>query len=434
MHLLSPLLFSSLAYAGVHRLNKRTLPPLEDFPDQEPENTRKGLLQSALPDAITLAATVSGTQLSYQDIWDKYFPRENQQTVQALWNNIISDTTNPGTGTDVLQHAAIIGFDVASGSAANGLTADWCAQGYDAYTVPVDLGAIQGAVPGQSISYFCPRAFNSPNKLSDITCDQVSDAVSIDMDTLGVTILHEWMHNDLIGAAVTGTHITDVLGMAGYGFYAVRQLLANHPTEAINNADSFTLLALEVYWTKQCKSGRDRFNDPVTPPAVSCQHAADPSGGTGVCPAVGAAGWCDCGTAGDYPTVDGDDICPYTTQPEQGPYVLPTTGCEPTGSTSSATCGPYDVSLADAQTMNQQLNDLGANGESACCALGKGCFNVVSTDGVAFDLCSTGDDWQCVDCARMANYAAGIISTCQQDGMVGGKQDIVEAPGLSIAI
>lgn len=432
MHLLPAFLFSSLAYAGVHRLSKRTLPPLEDFPDNDAANAQKANLQSALPDAITLAATVSGTQLSYQDVWDKYFPRDAQQAVQGVWNNIISDTSNPGTGTDTLKNAIILGFDFASDAAQQGLSDDFCAQGYDAYTAQVPTGLFPGVVAGATMSHYCSRAFTSPIQLSDIDCNSLGDAVSSDMDSLGVTILHEWMHNDLIGAAATGNHIIDVNGMAGYGFYAVRQLLINQPDQCINNADSFALLALEIYWTRQCKTGRDRFNDPAAPPAISCEHAADPSGNSGVCPAVGAAGWCDCGDAGDYPTVGGD--CPYTTQPELGPWTLPTSNCEPTGPASTPTCGPYDMSVDDAESLNQQLDTIGADGISACCAQGNGCWNVVTTDNVAIDLCSSNDNWQCVDCARMANYAAGLISTCQQDGNVGGSQDIIEAPGLSIAI
>ncbi|KAK8221842.1 hypothetical protein M8818_000007 [Zalaria obscura] len=256
MHLLPAFLFSSLAYAGVHRLSKRTLPPLEDFPDNDAANAQKANLQSALPDAITLAATVSGTQLSYQDVWDKYFPRDAQQAVQGVWNNIISDTSNPGTGTDTLKNAIILGFDFASDAAQQGLSDDFCAQGYDAYTAQV-------------------------------------------------------------------------------------------PT---------------------------------------------------------------------------------------GPWTLPTSNCEPTGPASTPTCGPYDMSVDDAESLNQQLDTIGADGISACCAQGNGCWNVVTTDNVAIDLCSSNDNWQCVDCARMANYAAGLISTCQQDGNVGGSQDIIEAPGLSIAI
>lgn len=83
--------------------------------------------------------------------------------------------------------------------------------------------------------------------------------------------------------------------------------------------------------------------------------------------------------------------------------------------------------------MNDQLNVWGDG--TLSCTNGDGeCSNIAVSGGLAVDLCSESKNKQCVDCARMGNYLAGIISSCQQDGKVGGKQDIAENPELSIQI
>lgn len=81
--------------------------------------------------------------------------------------------------------------------------------------------------------------------------------------------------------------------------------------------------------------------------------------------------------------------------------------------------------------------DLDNRGGFQCCSSGEGgCVNVSSAGGQAADLCTAADDTSvlCVDCAKVANYLDGLISSCTQDGNVGGSQDIVEASGLSIQI
>src|ERR1700760_2458399 len=72
----------------------------------------------------------------------------------------------------------------------------------------------------------------------------------------------------------------------------------------------------------------DRLKSPVNPPQVCnnepatttvdstpiCVHAADPSGGLGYCPDLSSKGWCDCGSAGTYPILDGaSNPCGYDT-------------------------------------------------------------------------------------------------------------------------
>lgn len=53
----------------------------------------------------------------------------------------------------------------------------------------------------------------------------------------------------------------------------------------------------------------------TTTPAPTCNYAADPDGALGLCPNLANGGWCDCGSAGDFPVLLGSSICAYNSLP-----------------------------------------------------------------------------------------------------------------------
>ena len=161
---------------------------------------------------------------------------------------------------------------------------DDCANDYvEAYTNPAPSGLDPGAPNTASITFFCDKAFTLPSRYEDITCATVGDTLSTSMEFLGGTILHEWMHNDALGAQGTGgSHIGDFNPRtfldprgqddpsAGYGPYKSRQLFINHPEQCIVNADNFLWLAYEILWTRAClNSDQKRFNDPAPDNSVA---------------------------------------------------------------------------------------------------------------------------------------------------------------------
>jgi hypothetical protein len=129
-----------------------------------------------------------------------------------------------------------------------------------------------------------------------------------------------------------------------------------------------------------------------------------------------------------FPELYFSEVCSFTEIP-------PTTLNILTPSPSQPQCGPdYDTTVANAQTMNA---DLDSRGGFQCCSNGEGgCVNISVAGDQAADLCTADDNKSvlCVDCAKVANYLDGLISSCTQNGNVGGSQDIVEASGLSIQI
>ncbi len=82
--------------------------------------------------------------------------------------------------------------------------------------------------------------------------------------------------------------------------------------------------------------------------------------------------------------------------------------------------------------MNYQLD---AKGHQQCCTADQGgCTNIGSSGKIAVDICSNPGQKLCLNCARLANYVAGMAHDCKVKGMVGGAQDIVETPGLRLEI
>ena len=71
----------------------------------------------------------------------------------------------------------------------------------------------------------------------------------------------------------------------------------------------------------------------VVPTAAAplCEHDADPDGAQGLCPNLAYGGWCDCDSAGIYPTLRASDICGYTSLDPKSTIVLSTTNCISSG-------------------------------------------------------------------------------------------------------
>lgn len=103
---------------------------------------------------------------------------------------------------------------------------------------------------------------------------------------------------------------------------------------------------------------------------------------------------------------------------------------------SSAQCDAINIPASDAQAINDQLDEQGDDGYSFdnCCGGGGLCV-IQGISGLAsVGICGDAPQ-QCIGCARLANYVQGLIDNCKNnDGNVGGKQDINEAPGLTVEL
>lgn len=96
--------------------------------------------------------------------------------------------------------------------------------------------------------------------------------------------------------------------------------------------------------------------------------------------------------------------------------------------------GGYTMPYADSNNVYHFLN---AKGGVQCCTDDQGGCTVVGlSNDYAVDICSDPGVQLCDDCARVADYVAGLQEDCQEgrgdDIKVGGSQDIVETPGLKV--
>ncbi|KAK0671543.1 hypothetical protein QBC41DRAFT_315523 [Cercophora samala] len=115
----------------------------------------------------------------------------------------------------------------------------------------------------------CPRAFNK-KAIGDLegkdrddedardfyaACAEdggdIGDNVSFHFNTLGMTILHEYLHYDLMIKSSFGAIIDDPKDQPGYGSVAVYDKLPKDLARI--NADSYAYYAAEVYWSLICQ-------------------------------------------------------------------------------------------------------------------------------------------------------------------------------------
>lgn len=86
------------------------------------------------------------------------------------------------------------------------------------------------------------------------------------------------------------------------------------PDQAKKNDDSYTWLALEVFWTKPCLKN-PHYSDPADPGAAACRHAAGPTEFAGYGKRFSFEGWCGCDSAGKYEQLEGSNPYAYIAGP-----------------------------------------------------------------------------------------------------------------------
>ena len=139
-----------------------------------------------------------------------------------------------------------------------------------------------------SVCVLCPNAFNLGG-LRTTTCDSLGTVTSAQMDVLGATMLHEFMHWEFMTVPLIGYPIYDwnrVLYNPGaypanaYGAFNCAEInrLSLQPASRgkivpnpMQNTDSFVYFALETYWRKKC--GVD-FSPAVAPDPPGPMHPA----------------------------------------------------------------------------------------------------------------------------------------------------------------
>ncbi|KAL8668772.1 MAG: hypothetical protein Q9168_006608 [Polycauliona sp. 1 TL-2023] len=247
------------AVAAHNALLKRAEPGTgdDDFPDTEPHPNKLDQVETAFNDAFELAAYVLNSIDDDIDIFPHYFNGGDRAGVKNVFLKIFGTTEipeNPSTGNDLLAKIHVQRKD----------TEDLCKNGRT-------LAYMHDGETDNPTIILCDNAFKKkavtalkgadPQKDEDkkwyASCDPLKDNghVSYLMNTLGATLLHEYLHFDGLVQSVFGAPIIDQDNVKGepigYGPVQVYDKLSKDL--APFNADSYTYYALHNLWHVLCQ-------------------------------------------------------------------------------------------------------------------------------------------------------------------------------------
>lgn len=235
--------------------------PETEYPDTDPHPNHLDQLETAIQDAFELCSYVL-TDAAYgidtdSPIFNKYFDEGDRAGVKSVFQTI---SPSAGVGNDLLDNVLLQNEDPDGKCDDRTLAASYLERS-DPFIVT------------------CPSLFNKKAVTSlkgaentddyNIICDELlsgdeytgTGALSYKMNSLGMTLLHEYMHYDAMLQTIFGAPIIDQEDAngepIGYGPVQVRAL-----SKSLSpfNADSYAYYAAEVLWSTLCQAD---FSDPT---------------------------------------------------------------------------------------------------------------------------------------------------------------------------
>lgn len=231
---------------------KRATPGIANtFSAQEVEQLKRGTTDALkLADAVTAGAKENP---KFDRIFSRYFAIKDKKHVLDVFEKILSNDRNQG---NVLLGDITFTEDH---------TDDYykelsCMSGTMAHTRP-------DTKPLKPDIVICKSAFkhgaidHTFKDVADINCKTLGSRVSWHMETLGSILLHEYTHwkhlmSPLFADTKFGATIDDP--ELGYGPVSVVKLAKKSPSTARNNAENYSWLANDLFWTAHCKKGFER--------------------------------------------------------------------------------------------------------------------------------------------------------------------------------
>ena len=265
-----------------------TNPQFRNFPDLSEERTK---LITGYRDAYVLAAFAQRLRATFPDIWDLYFPTDQQDDAMRVYESILPDPDATDVGGAALAQFRFDHNDFNKGTGEN----DICEQGGEGYTAN-DLDKDQKT--NFADCHICDKALDDsdpeePLFLSEIDCDSFFNddtekyQIMDEMNCLGAVILHEMTHfNAICGASFdqktgkpeimdpdngdnydSGASLVWDYQSPAYSPKATREFRQDEPDRCVKNAEQYVWLALESYFTVKCArdlddNGQTRFEAP----------------------------------------------------------------------------------------------------------------------------------------------------------------------------
>ncbi|CAO2648682.1 Nn.00g079490.m01.CDS01 [Neocucurbitaria sp. VM-36] len=235
-------------------------------PDEEPHPNKLDKVERAFNDAFELAgyATTVIDDPNRQNIFTKYFNEEDRANVRKVFATIWTQPEDT---------------DAPAADGGSPFLGEIMVQQTDSRNLCGDARLIayldQNSAPNDVALVLCPRAFNKKGVTAIngqdpqgpgsenhyLNCAAIGDNVSFRMNSLGMTLLHEYTHYNRMLESIFNAPIIDQEDAAGnpigYGPVQVRTL---DKTLAKLNADSYAYFASEALWTVLCQKD---YGDPV---------------------------------------------------------------------------------------------------------------------------------------------------------------------------
>ncbi|KAL8686700.1 MAG: hypothetical protein Q9218_006927 [Villophora microphyllina] len=222
----------------------------DDFKnDVLPHPNRFDQVYTALSDALQLILVVLETIDTDNAIYEHYFDRRDKDKVKAVFQRLAGACD---TGNVDLSKLRITAIDTADpGCDGRTLAHTSYSNVPKPFIVICDLGFKKKA-------YTNLKGARDPENNPDhyLRCKEITDNghVSVIMNGLGATLLHEYMHfervlNDIYGKTIDDQMLTKT--KTAYGSVAVYDNL-NKKTLARLNVDSYVYYATQTFWTEVC--------------------------------------------------------------------------------------------------------------------------------------------------------------------------------------
>ncbi len=248
------------AVTAHNALRKRAEPGTgdDDFPDTEPHPNRLDQVETAFSDAFELAAYVLNSIDDDIDIFPHYFNGGDRAGVKNVFLAIFGTTTipeNPSVGNDLLANIHIQREDT-EGQCKDPRTLAYM---HDGETKKPTIVLCDTAFKKKAVTKLkgADPQNDEDKKKWYMTCEPLEENghVSYLMNTLGATLLHEYLHFDGLVESVFGAPIIDQADPSGkpIGYGPVQVYDSLSKDLAPFNADSYTYYALHNLWNVLCQ-------------------------------------------------------------------------------------------------------------------------------------------------------------------------------------
>ncbi|KAI0528437.1 hypothetical protein GGR58DRAFT_526646 [Xylaria digitata] len=221
----------------------------DDLPDDPPHPNQLDKVETAFKDAIELTSYVLLFIDTDNDIFPHYFNPDDRAEIKRIFSTL----NNGDNGNDMLGDILVQTTD--SNNLCGGSTLSYLKNGEAGATETPYIVLCPNAFKKKAVTALngkSPQDPDGPDYYAACAQDggEIDQNVSYLMNTLGMTLLHEYLHYDKMIASFFGSIIDNPNGQPGYGPYNVYDRLDKSLARV--NADSYAYYASQVLWTTLC--------------------------------------------------------------------------------------------------------------------------------------------------------------------------------------